>query len=291
MTGNIRRKQRQNNDSAEIFFYQILGIRYFQKLVFQLEKWRRRKDGGKNSNYHLYGIHYDRITRYFAFLAYNALIHLTGLASCTVLLAIRRFTGTLWEMTDWLILVAAVVNIYCLLLQRYNFLRLNAYRSSFIALRQARIQRKAAALFSAMPQEYDTELVKEDLNWLEELRAAVVTEHDFIIEEKDTCRMKRLTAWSDGAGLLKKFSNDRTSISETLKNKKLFHLGSSLYSETERRVDSLQSLLCRRKVNIIAPYSIVTVGAESERAFSELLPIKTPEYILEITDAFLSIRL
>ena len=292
MAGNKRRKQKQNSGSAEIFLYQMLGIRCFQKLVFRLEKWRRRKDGGQNSNYHLYGMRYDRISRHFAFLTYNALIHLTGLAACAVLLSARRLSGRPWNLTDWLILVAAVANIYCLMLQRYNFLRLCAYRSSYMAARQARIQRRAAALFSAMPPEYETEtdLLREDLDWLEKLRAAISTDRDFIIEEVDACRMKRLAAWADSAGLLKKTSKGRAGTSEKLKKQKSFHPGSSLYSGTEHRVDNLQFLLRKRKNSILAPYSIVTAGAESERTFSELFPIDTSENILEVTDTFLSAR-
>lgn len=110
--------------NSEIRLYEALGIRIFQKLVFRLERFRHRADGDRNVNYHLLPYGETSPERFIRYLYLNAGIHISGLAATIVFsLIFAVMPGTL--PTVWAVCFVGVIgNIYCIMLQRYNYLRI-----------------------------------------------------------------------------------------------------------------------------------------------------------------------
>ena len=112
----------------ELALYRRLGIRKFRDLTFLLEKLRHRKDSLRNSNYHLQQMSFTGAKRHYMYLSYNALVHMTGLIMAIALILLRRIVGYRWTPADCGLSAAVVTNIYCIMLQRYNALRIRKYR-------------------------------------------------------------------------------------------------------------------------------------------------------------------
>ena len=109
---------------GEIRLYEALGIRIFQKMVFRLERFRHLGDGDRNVNYHMLPAGTDSPERFIRYLFLNAGIHISGLAATLVFMGIFAvMPGVL--PTVWAAGVVGVIgNIYCIMLQRYNYLRI-----------------------------------------------------------------------------------------------------------------------------------------------------------------------
>ena len=115
----------------ELALYIRLGIRRFRDIIFGLERWKYRGDTLRNSNYHLQQLSYEGAKRHYMYLSYNAFVHFFSLVTAALILLLKRITGIRWGIVDGGILVVVVLNIYCIMLQRYNALRLKKYRFSF----------------------------------------------------------------------------------------------------------------------------------------------------------------
>lgn len=271
----------------EISLYRCLGIRIFQKIIFVIEKCRHRKDGGRNSNYHLYDLSSSRISVHFAFLSYNALIHLISQSITLSLFIVRRADAQPWAVVDGFLLFAVIANSYCIMLQRYNALRLKQMQLLIKKKNKRKIERKADLLRRHIPEKYDRDLRAADLIWLSGLADAVGQCRDYIIEESDSCRMERLADWKEYAGLSDRIVKKDLFKQEYHQREKEFHYGSCLYSGAEQRVDCLQSLFRISSGRILDPWSIATTGPRSEKAFIHLFQFVQADAILELTAAFL----
>lgn len=62
-------------NKVELHLYSILGVRFFQKMVFNLEKFIHRKDGEKNQNYHFTSNSIEAMDQFVKYLFFNGSIH------------------------------------------------------------------------------------------------------------------------------------------------------------------------------------------------------------------------
>lgn len=118
------------------YIYNILGICYFQKLVFLLEKFIHRKDGKTNQNYHFNLDNINPMEDFIRFLFFNGSIHFRNVC---------------------------IFIIYCIMLQRYNYLRIKKVTLILEKQRKNRIEKKVNKLFPIFKENYDVSTIKEDL--------------------------------------------------------------------------------------------------------------------------------
>lgn len=118
------------NKNIELRIYELLGIKIFRKMAFCLYKILgfpftifMSKENRKNfynapNNYNMKKGHGIKDLKDFKkWLLFNAGIHVYGLFSCTFTLMM----GSILVST----IIAAVINAYCIMLQRYNHIRIN----------------------------------------------------------------------------------------------------------------------------------------------------------------------
>ena len=177
---------------TELKIYRILGIESFRHFLFRLEKSRHRKDGRVNSNYHLKKGYAGRIQSFFPFLLYNSFIHILGLFVGILYLVVRIFIiprNFFWA--DFIIIVTSILNLYCLLLQRYSFLRIKNAALRERERREDRIQRKLQLADPTGLSVYGREVLEGDMALLKELKQTVENRRSFIFQTTHNPSLER----------------------------------------------------------------------------------------------------
>ncbi len=133
--------EKKKGEDLELKIYKALGVKYFRNLAFKLEKLIHIKDKKKNINYHINDckdlVSIDKFKKY---LYYNGFIHVKNLIFGSVGLALM------------IILNASVVPVialstlllkdaYCVMLQRYNWIRITRHEEKLKARERKRIDK------------------------------------------------------------------------------------------------------------------------------------------------------
>mgnify|MGYP000026089989 CR=1 FL=1 len=135
--------------------YELLGIKLFKKAVFKLEKIIHRKDKGKNINYHIKKADsVESVNSFKKYLYYNGGIHLKNLIlgiSALIMIPIIRTPIITIPMS-----ILLVKDIYCVMLQRYNWLKLQKYEKKLLERRENKI--------NIQKENINKEELKQELN-------------------------------------------------------------------------------------------------------------------------------
>ena len=133
--------EKKKREDIELKIYKALGVKQFRNLAFKLEKLIHIKDKKKNINYHINDckdlVSIDKFKKY---LYYNGFIHVKNLIFGSVGLALM------------IILNASVVPVialstlllkdaYCVMLQRYNWIRITRHEEKLKARERKRIDK------------------------------------------------------------------------------------------------------------------------------------------------------
>lgn len=126
----------KKNKNLEMKIYELLGIKIFRKMVFSLayiinlpkkrkltkEEWENYNN--KTSNYNIGKVKdLDDVKKYKKQMYLNASIHTLGLFLCIVDLLLGGL--------DVFFIIMTLINVYCVMLQRYNIIRLNKVIKKF----------------------------------------------------------------------------------------------------------------------------------------------------------------
>lgn len=180
------------NSKIEMQIYEFLGVKQFQKLVFILEKKIHRKDNGKNINYHIPRSEIGALDAFIKYLFYNGAIHVRNLAVFAGYLLIKVLFTFQIGFYDYILVALAVKDLYCVMLQRYNFLRIQRCKLMMIA-RQTRKKestlRKQQSLFR---DNYDYSFAEIDLNVIKRTKACVTNHETIVLSDSDISTLKRL---------------------------------------------------------------------------------------------------
>ena len=266
----------RRSERAEIRLYRLLGIRWFQKACFLLERIKHRKDGGTHSNYHIRQYSEKGIDRHRAYLYFNGLIHLVAILSlilCGIILLTFDDRPGVWKI---LIVVYIILNLYCIMLQRYNTLRIRGFRLRERERRERQIRRNAEKLRSVPEPEELREVSRQDLIWLQHMRQAIEQERDLVIAGEDAGRLRRLNRWRTLAGVRWCSSRGHQDLKPEL----------PIYTKKDQRADWIWRRILHQKKKLLNSFAILTADRESEAAFMELFGEDSPARILEVADTF-----
>lgn len=171
----------------EMKLYECLGVRMFQKAVFVLEKIVHYKDKKQNINYHFAkDERYDEFEKY---LFYNATIHVRNIVLTVIYFIVKCLIFRL-NYWDIIIVLLAVKDLYCIMLQRYNFLRIENYTNKKQCIIDKLIIKKAEKIHSE--NNYDLLYKKEDLNYINRLQETINSEQVIFIGKEDLDSIDRL---------------------------------------------------------------------------------------------------
>lgn len=180
-------------DRWEIKLYELLGVRLFRRLALGLERLIHRRDRRKNTNYHIAAPAPGALEAYQKYLLYNAVLHGRGIFFVGILLLIKwSFWGFSWYI-DLLLLLLAVQDGYCIMLQRYNFLRIRQRMAVLEKKQVEKLCRCAAQLASYLQSvQYDKAQAREDAAFLTRLRQCIRNQENLVLTDEDLKRLVSL---------------------------------------------------------------------------------------------------
>ena len=148
--------------------YEFLGIKYFKQLTFKLEKLIHKKDKEQNKNYHLMGNGIEAIENFRKYLYYNGFIHVKN--SIALIIGLTVFvltTGFNYYLIPFILLL--IKDLYCVMLQRYNWIKLNEYKEK-LEQRENRKVMKEANKIKEKDFSYNLEQINTMLDELRKLK-------------------------------------------------------------------------------------------------------------------------
>lgn len=179
---------------VEAKIYEICGVKLFRKCVFALEKWIHRRDKGTNINYHIASIDEAATREFIKFLFYNGSIHVRNIIYYCIFCVIRYSIYRSLHYLDVIPLVFAIKDVYCVMLQRYNYIQIQLKLPRLDALRKTRIERKIKKTVSVLNNiDYDESHRQADLKLIQRLRTSVEHGESIVLNEEDREAYARLS--------------------------------------------------------------------------------------------------
>ena len=178
-------------NKVELHLYSILGVRFFQKMVFNLEKFIHRKDGEKNQNYHFTSNSIEAMDQFVKYLFFNGSIHFRNIVFFIVYCIMKKVFFS-FGFYDIFIVILFIKDVYCIMLQRYNYLRIKKANLLMQKRREICICKKVNELLPVFNKEYDVTYAKNDLQLICRIENAVLNKSQVVLTEEDENALKRL---------------------------------------------------------------------------------------------------
>lgn len=116
-------KNSNKKNDLELKIYEALGVKQFRSLVFRLEKVIHHKDKGKNINYHVKRMNVDQLENFKKYLYFNGFIHVRNSILLSIIILVNVFAFSKASLA--ILILDLIKNLYCVMLQRYNYVRIN----------------------------------------------------------------------------------------------------------------------------------------------------------------------
>lgn len=183
----------KTRDHREMRLYELLGIKIFRKLVFMLEHLIHRKDKGQNVNYHLSYNNVDSMDKFMKYLFYNGSIHARNITGINIYFVIKLCIGKSFFWIDGFLILLMIKDIYCVMLQRYNYLRIKQRKARLKKKNQEIIRNEAGKIDVSVIDNYTQEKRKNDLQLVRRMKNAMIAQTSFVLLPSDVESLTRLT--------------------------------------------------------------------------------------------------
>lgn len=188
---NSHRIERFN---LEAKVYEIFGVKVFRKGVFALEKWIHRRDNGTNINYHIASIDSAATKEFIKYLFYNGSIHVRNIIYYCVFCIFRYSLFPFFHYLDVIPLILVVKDLYCVMLQRYNYIQIQLRLPRLDELRKTRINRRIQkTIWAIQDEDYDDSIRQVDIQVIRRLRMSVEKGESIVLSDEDRETYERLS--------------------------------------------------------------------------------------------------
>lgn len=164
----------------ETTIYEVLGIKFFKKVILLFERIKHAKDGGKNENYHPHDTSCTTLRRFSGYLIFNSLFHAVSLLLVAIYFTVTRILLINNIVVDILMIVVAVFDIYCLMLQRYIYLRFQQHIAKKQLVHLNAKENRITDIISRLESKSANDIDKES-SFLEGLKSKVLSGEDVVL--------------------------------------------------------------------------------------------------------------
>lgn len=267
MYGGLNQRQ-----LVEMKIYRLLGVNYFRKFILWFEKTKNHKKHKNNENYHPSAMDVISLERHNGFLLYNAFLHSVSMFFVIVYCILALAFGLHHLVIDEIMVAISLLNIYCIILQRTNYLKVKEY---FCRYYNRLFNKLSSFDLEVMRQIYANEplLLISDYKVICKLKNAFEGKEDCYIRNADIDNLKRIQMCVEPL-LQRKHSRQTKAVSEG----KLLELCSSIkgpYSLLQRRADYLQRMFKVSGRKMLDRTAIMTEDAECELLYKKIVPEDT----------------
>lgn len=172
--------------------YEALGVRCFRILVFKLEKFIHYRDKGTNINYHISKYEPSALEDFVKYLFYNGAIHVRNVAYFAVYVVLRLVLGTGIRWYDIVLFLFAVKDIYCVMLQRYNYIRIYERKCRLEQRIKAQLQRRFDTMQGVFVECYDRRYIAEDLATIRSMKQRIQAGEMIVIQDAERKTLQRI---------------------------------------------------------------------------------------------------
>lgn len=185
-------------NKIELHTYEILGVKLFRRAILLFERIKHHKDGGQNENYHIKGRSIVSLRSFSGYLLYNTMFHIVSILMTIFYFAIARSFHLNYLWIDIFMCAIVVFNLYCIMLQRYNYLKIKSYISKADAKRDKRIQAVLNRLSLFLAEKGNDEFCGE-YALIQKLFNSMVTGAECILDSNCAETLNRLAAVAECA--------------------------------------------------------------------------------------------
>lgn len=260
------------SNMIEMKLYEYFGIRLFRKLVLKLECLTHYKDKHKNANYHFHGRDINSVQSFIGYLLYNAIFHCLSIFFIGVYFAITCIYKCRYIALDISMFVLLFLNLYCIILQRYNYIKIRGFVKEHNNANNKKIADKIELLSKTIGNRSYNELQKEYL-LIERIRESIDNGTDCVIEICDASVLRSITkSFRDTFNTnyrCEKRNNDGKSPENLIQRVPKHPV---VTQKIEKRVSSLQNVFnLSKRSNVLFGFSVITETKDCEDAFRELI--------------------
>lgn len=256
-------------NKAELCFYRFAGVPVFKKLILLIEHLKHRRGGGYNKNYHPDNTRLSTLRIFSGYLLYNSLIHIAGIFLCGLYFLLSIVINIHCIPACIFVWVMVVFNLYCIMLQRYTYLRLKKLEASMEKRNKRRTEIRVSCLLWRLSDKSEEEL-REGYKILEKLSQNLAQHKDIVLTEAEASVISDVAEYYNP-------HNDYDVLCYTDEEMKdspaiLLHSlpsDSRVHSPVERRVSALQRFFgVPEDRNCIFRYSVRSDSPVSEKVCS-----------------------
>lgn len=263
------RKGLTSCNKLELRVYRLLGIREFRKAILLFEKINHHKDNRKNENYHPSNVNVFALEQYNGFLLYNAFLHVASLFFSGMYLLFTLTFGVRITVVDVFMAILSLLNIYCIFLQRNNYLKIKDYCFRYYY----RFYNKAKLCSEDIIQRIATQglqQIQADYDVICRIKNAFEGRADCVLSVADTDSLKRICEYIEP--ILQRKSNRliKGVIEVGLMEK--CNSVSGPYTSLQKRTDWLQRKLGFSGRKMLDRTVIITEDMECEMLYRKLAP-------------------
>ena len=170
----------------ELTIYEFIGVEWFKKQTLKLEKIIHHRDKGYSINYHPKTNDLDGLKEYLKFLYYNGSIHVKNSILYSIIIPILfllPLPGI--ALVNILFIPLLVLNLYCVMLQRYTGIRINSCIRAREELNKQKIDIKAKRIKKlekenkiTVAKNIDSQLLDNLIKYLQNKQDVILTEND-----------------------------------------------------------------------------------------------------------------
>lgn len=259
-------------DKLELRVYRLLGVNQFRKVILLFEKVKHRRDNRKNENYHPSNFDVFSLEQYNGFLLYNAFLHIVSLLFTVVYAVLSTAIEFRNVVFDLGMILLTLLNVYCIILQRANYLKLKEHRYKYYKrfLRRTDLCREEALqkIYALEPQK-----LQADYEVLSRIKKAFDGQADCVLACTDVESLKRLCACFESTSINKVNRKSKETLEVRLIEK--CNSTSGPYTALQIRADWLQRKLGVPGRKMLDRTAIITKDVECEKLYRELFPEDT----------------
>lgn len=266
------RSKRTERSFVERRLYEFLGIKLFRKLALKIESFRHRKDNSRNINYHLHGGGISSVKSFTGYLLYNAVCHTISLSFVVAYFAITGIVGARYIVLDISMCILLLINLYCIMLQRYTYIKIREFAERLINTREKRIADRIECLSQRIEHRDYKELQKE-LLLIERMQESIYNATDCVIKESDAAVLSNISKYAKdilGTYSRKKKENDNgLSLDNAILS---IPRQPVVINKVAWRTAKLQNVFrFEKRNNVLFGFSIITETDDCEKAYRSLI--------------------
>ena len=272
-------------DIIEKKIYEFFGIRLFRKLAFEIESFVHRKDNSWNINYHLCGSGINAIQSFTGYLLLNAVCHGISIAFIAVYFAITLFVRVGHIALDISLFILFFVHLYCIILQRYSYIRIQSFAKRRINSINNRVAAKIE-LLSQRIERREYKKLQEEYSLIKRIKETINNGTECLIEKCDASALHNISSCSYDIFKINHYDKHRNYNRESLENIiRRIPKHPVLVSRVEKIAASLQNIFhFEKRSNVLFGFSVITETKDCENAYRELIQDTSRDYIEFVFD-------